>query len=106
MFSRLTTWATLASRIDFQLGVAIAEGRALYSFNVADFMSLHNVRIASGGHHYGLILAQQQRYSVGEQMRRLLRLTGTKSAEQMRDSVEFLSVWGRGLGEQDWAAAS
>ena len=26
---------------DFQLGVAIAEGRALYSFNVADFMSLH-----------------------------------------------------------------
>jgi len=79
---------------DFQFGVAIAERRALYSFNVADFMSLHSVRLASGGHHYGLILAQQQRYSVGEQMRRLLRLVGTKSAEQMVNVVEFLSAWG------------
>jgi hypothetical protein len=76
------------------LAYAIAEGRVLYSFNVADFMNLHRAHLTQGKHHPGIILAQQQRYSVGEQMRRLLRLIGTKSAERMQDSVEFLSVWG------------
>jgi hypothetical protein len=76
------------------LDYAVAEGRALYSFNVADFMMLHRERIAAGEHHAGIILAQQQRYGVGEQMRRLLRLIGTKPAERMYDSVEFLSAWG------------
>jgi hypothetical protein len=76
------------------LSLAADEGRALYSFNVADFMRLHYARLAAGGHHAGLILGQQQRYGVGEQMRRLLRLVGTNSAERMRDSVEFLSAWG------------
>ena len=77
-----------------QLAHAAGDGRALYSFNVADFMALHHAHLAEGGHHGGIIFAQQQRYSVGGQMRRLLRLVGTKSAEQMRDCVEFLSAWG------------
>jgi hypothetical protein len=73
---------------------AAAEGRTLYSFNVADFMSLHHRCLSEDRHHAGIILAQQQRYGVGEQMRRLLHLIGTKSAERMQDSVEFLSAWG------------
>jgi hypothetical protein len=43
--------------------------------------------------HYGIILAPQKRYSVGEQVHRLVRLINTKSAEGMRDSVEFLAGW-------------
>jgi hypothetical protein len=35
----------------------------------------------------------QQRYSVGEQMRRLLRLIKTLTAEEMRNRIEFLSAW-------------
>jgi hypothetical protein len=35
----------------------------------------------------------QQRYSVGEQIRRLLNLISTKSAEEMPCQVEFLSAW-------------
>ena len=77
-----------------QLLYATADGRALYSFNVADFMELHSAHLAGGRHHAGLIFAQQQRYTVGEQMRRLLRLAGAKPAEQMWDGVEFLSAWG------------
>jgi Domain of unknown function (DUF5615) len=87
--------AGLIGRPDAEhLNSAAARGRALYSFNVADFMKLHGAWLAAGAHHAGIILAQQQRYGVGEQMRRLLRLVGTKSAEQMRDRVEFLSAWG------------
>jgi hypothetical protein len=40
-----------------------------------------------------MILAPQQRYSVGEQTRRLLRLLATKSAGNIRDAAEFLSAW-------------
>jgi hypothetical protein len=87
--------AGLTGRPDGEhLSFASDEGRALYSFNVADFMRLHYARLAEGGHHAGLVLGQQQRCGVGEQMRRLLRLVGTKPAERMRDAVEFLRAWG------------
>ena len=79
---------------DEQLAYAARHERSLYSFNVADFMSLHTAYMAEGKHHAGIILAQQQRYNIGEQMRRLLKLIGTKSAENLRDNIEFLSVWG------------
>lgn len=77
-----------------QLEYATASERVLYSFNVSDYMALHVAYVSAGRHHAGLILAQQQRYSVGEQMRRLLRLVQMKPAEKMRDAVEFLSAWG------------
>jgi hypothetical protein len=38
-------------------------------------------------------LRQKQRYSVGEQMRRLLKLIAPVSAEEMINRVEFLSAW-------------
>jgi Domain of unknown function (DUF5615) len=76
------------------LDCAIANGRALYSFNVRDFMALHADFLAAGKNHSGIILGQQQRYSVGEQMRRLVRLSQLRSAESMRNRVEFLSAWG------------
>ena len=78
-----------------QLGWCRTDGRVLYSFNVGDFYGLHSDYLAAGEHHAGIILAPQQRYSVGEQMRRLLRLIAVRSAEDMRDRVEFLNEWGR-----------
>lgn len=73
---------------------ATAQGRVLYSFNVGDFYRLHTAFLAQGRSHAGMVLAQQQRYSVGDQMRRLLKLIAAKSAEDMRNQVEFLSAWG------------
>ncbi|MFN8457402.1 MAG: DUF5615 family PIN-like protein [Anaerolineae bacterium] len=76
------------------LDYATQQGRVLYSFNVRDFHNLHTLYLAQGRHHHGIILAPQQRYSVGEQMRRLLKLIATKSSSEMNDSIEFLSSWG------------
>ena len=76
------------------LDYATAQGRVLYTFNVGDFYRLHISYLAQGKSHAGIILVRQQRYSVGEQMRRLLKLVAAKSAEEMRDSVEFLHAWG------------
>ncbi len=71
------------------LAFAAREGRVLYSFNVADYCRLQ----AQGQSHAGLILALQQRYPVGDQMRRLLRIVAAKSAEDMHNHIEFLSAW-------------
>lgn len=43
--------------------------------------------------HAGIIVARQQQHSVGEELRRLMRLISSRTAEQMRNRVEFLSSW-------------
>jgi predicted nuclease of predicted toxin-antitoxin system len=78
------------------LDYAAAHGRVLFSFNVGDFYDLHARYLAEGKSHAGIILARQQIYSVGELLRRLSRLINARSAEEMKDRVEFLSAWGRG----------
>jgi len=79
---------------DEQLASASSIGRTLYTFNVGDFMALHSAYMAAGQPHAGIIFSQQQRYSVGEQMRRLLRFSALRSAEAMQNHFEFLSEWG------------
>lgn len=76
------------------LEYATAQGRVLYTCNVADFYHLHISFPAQGKFHAGIILVPQQRYSVGERMRRLLKLINKKSEAEMRNSVEFLQAWG------------
>ncbi|MDZ8110319.1 MAG: DUF5615 family PIN-like protein [Nostoc sp. DedQUE12a] len=72
------------------LDYATSLGRVLYSFNKGDFYRLHIKYLTEGKTHAGIILAYQQRYSIGEQMRQLLELIGTKSAEEMQNNLEFL----------------
>jgi hypothetical protein len=76
------------------LDYATAQGRVLCSFNVGDFSRLHRAYLAEGKSHSGMILARQQRYSVAEQTRRIMKLTAGTSAEEMKNRVEFLSDWG------------
>lgn len=76
------------------LEYAASQGRTLSTFNVGDFCRLHGEFLSAGRSHYGIILARQQQYSVGEQMRRILKLAATLSAEEMQDRIEFLSAWG------------
>jgi hypothetical protein len=75
-----------------QLEWAAAHSRVVYSFNRGDFYGLHTAWLKAGRSHSGIILSRQG-LSVGEQMRRLLRLGAAKSAEEMRNHVEFLSAW-------------
>jgi len=75
------------------LAFATEQGRVLFSFNIGDYYELHTTYLATGRPHTGMILARQQVYSVGELMRRLLKLTAAKLAEDMRNEVEFLSAW-------------
>lgn len=76
-----------------QLAFATQRGCVLYTFNVSDFYRLHTQWVRAGREHAGMILAPQQRFSVGEQLRRILRLRATTTAARMRNQVEFLGNW-------------
>lgn len=76
-----------------QIEFATGCGRALYSFNARDFFQLHAEFLSQGKKHAGLILAPQQELSIGEQMRRLLKLIAARSAEDMAGRVEFMGKW-------------
>ena len=78
---------------EYQLSFAVSQGRALYSFNVCDYYAIHTGWLQRGRGHGGIILAQQRRFSAGEQIRRLLRLVGSLPAENMLNRIEFLGRW-------------
>jgi Tfp pilus assembly protein PilZ len=74
---------------------AASDGRVLYSFNVKDFTVLHARWVSIGRRHSGIVLGFQQRYSIGEQLRRLLHILNRVPAADMLSRLEYLSTWGR-----------
>ena len=77
-----------------QLAFATERECVLYTFNVSDFYRLHTQWVGTGREHTGMNLAPQQRFSVGEQLRRILRLRAGTTSVRMRNHVEFLGNWG------------
>jgi hypothetical protein len=78
---------------DEHLAAASAHGRCLFTHNTADYCVLHQRWIGQGRMHAGIIVAAQQRYSVGEEIRRIMRLIGKRTAEEMLGRLEFISGW-------------
>lgn len=83
----------LGDEDEHQLLYSIEQQRVVYTFNNKHFTVLHTAFIERGQSHAGIIVAQKDLYSVGEQMRRLARLVNTLSAEEMQDRLEYLSAW-------------
>ena len=77
-----------------QLAFATERECVLYTFNVSDFYRLHTQWISAGREHAGMILAPQQRFSVGEQLRRILRVRAGATMSSIRNRVGFLGNWG------------
>jgi hypothetical protein len=77
-----------------QLEYANKQGRVIYTYNVGDFYSLHTEYLKQGRSHAGIILAHQQSLTLGEQIKRILKLLAALSAEDMQSRAEFLSAWG------------
>jgi hypothetical protein len=75
------------------LAYATKLDRVLYSFNVGDYCQLHSEWLSTNQPHAGIIVASQKKFSIGEQMRRLLRIINTFSAEEMTNNLEFLGNW-------------
>jgi hypothetical protein len=72
---------------------AVSLERTVYTYNTADFCLIHQEWMNGGRSHQGIIVAAQQRYPIGEELRRLMRLLSSVNAEQMQNRLEFLSAW-------------
>jgi hypothetical protein len=79
-----------------QLTRALENGRVIYTYNAADFCRLHSEYMRKGRHHAGIIIGDQQTASIGEEMRRLLRICDAKTSVEMADTLEFLGNWSVG----------
>lgn len=75
-----------------QLILATEQQRVLYTFNVGDFCQLHYDYMAEGRTHAGIIISSQA-YSVGQQLRGLLKLAANQSAEEIVNQLVFLSTY-------------
>lgn len=73
---------------DEQLSYAIKEKRCLFSFNVKDFVLLHNKYVQNRWEHYGIMISKQ--LTVGETMRRLLKILQIFSQASIKNRLEFL----------------
>jgi hypothetical protein len=71
-----------------QLVYATDENRCLVTFNVGDFVRLHNHWAEMGREHGGIVVSKQ--LPVGETLRRLLVLLQKESTESMGGQVRFL----------------
>ena len=71
-----------------QLTYATADDRSLVTFNVGDFVRLHNRWVTEGREHAGIIVSRQ--LPVGESLRRLLGLLQKESGESLKGQIRFL----------------
>ncbi len=73
-----------------QLEYAVQQRRTIYTFNVRDFARLHREWLQQGRNHCGIVVIPDQRYSIGEKIRRLAAFTATLTAEEMTNRMEYL----------------
>ena len=71
-----------------QLEFAVTQGRCLLSFNVRDFVILHNEFVATTQEHYGILVSPQ--LPIGVALRRVLVILNTRTAEQLQNQLQFL----------------
>ena len=89
-----TTEAGMSNRTDEeQLRFALTRDLVLVTYNVADFARLHSEWMKTGLEHAGIILIHQQRWSVAELARRIIRLLASVPDQNMRNRLEFISNW-------------
>ena len=73
-----------------QRAFATEGGRVIFTFNVGHFAALHSEWLTQGNDHSGIAVLPEQRVSIGEKIRRLARLVGSITAEQMVNRMEYL----------------
>ncbi len=74
-----------------QLAQAAADGRALFTFNTADYVRLHLEWFRAGKTHHGVIVSDQ--LPIGETVRRLLNLLNRVTADEMHNQLRWLQAF-------------
>lgn len=67
---------------------AIKNRSCIMTYNIKDFIILHNNFLERNQSHFGIIVSKQ--LSLGETLKRLLKILKTSTAEKIKGRVEFL----------------
>ena len=71
-----------------QLAFAVQEERCFLTFNVRDFVALHNQSVGQNKEHWGIIVSKQM--PIGETLRRLLKKVGLATQADFKNQIDFL----------------
>ncbi|MBI3921257.1 MAG: DUF5615 family PIN-like protein [Armatimonadetes bacterium] len=74
-----------------QLSFAVADGRALFTFNTSDYIRLHLDWQQRGEEHFGIIVSNQ--IPISEVVRRLLNLLNKVAADEMHNQLIWLQAF-------------
>lgn len=75
---------------EWQLQFAVRQGRAILTYNIADFMALDTAWKASGRRHHGIIVAENST-PIGQLVRRTRHHLDTVSPEYQRNMLLYLA---------------
>jgi hypothetical protein len=71
-----------------QLAFAVHEERCLVTFNVRDFVLLHNQYAGQNKEHWGIIVSKQ--LPIGETLKKLLKKVGLATPADFKNCIDFL----------------
>ena len=74
-----------------QLEFATRQRMIVATYNRQDFARIHTRLMLAGLHHSGILILFQERYSIGEELRRLQRFIALHTAESMLDRLEYIT---------------
>jgi hypothetical protein len=72
-----------------QFAFAVSQHRAILTFNACDFIALHEIFVAEGKEHWGIVLSTQE--AIWVLMRRLRRLLNSVSTAELKNQVRWLN---------------
>jgi acetolactate synthase regulatory subunit len=79
----------LASSDEEQIAYAVAQRRAIFTYNLVHFEQIHRRFIEGGDDHYGIIVAKR-RANDELVVRKLLNLLNEVSGDEMRNQLRYL----------------
>lgn len=85
------SWMPLDASDEVQLSQATAQGRAIFTFNVKDFITLDKKQLQHGG----IILAAQNSWTLSELIVALDALLSEEETENWIGQVRWLNQWRR-----------
>lgn len=71
-----------------QLQYAVSDQRCFFTYNIKDFIQLHNQFVKSGEEHFGIIVSQQ--LQIGEALKRILSSLLIHDKDSMKNQILFL----------------
>ena len=71
-----------------QLEYAVAQQRAIFTFNTGDFNRLNKEYIKNGKNHFGIVLSKQ--IPIGETIKRLTKFLFDHSKEEIKNNIFWL----------------